>query len=615
MKVSIRTVLIFGFCGLLALSISAVIATGLAGAIGNSLALMTQESVQVLREAERRLTNELDPIEAQSAYISTRFQNGELSFDRPEEFVLALESSLAALPDLAGLVAAPVTGPQYGIGLDWNEDGSVTITSEREPQSDLIRDAVAAAASLSGSTWLQPIWVPDLRATVISYHTPLYYKDELKGLLIIGKTVGELSARLRSIRVVGEQVPFLLYDREFVLAHPDLELEETVGSAEQPLISVQSFRDPILSRFGALESLPLDRFVESERVAFGNVEIDGFEYFFTYRDMEGIGADRPITVGIYMDEERYDPLENRLALMVLAGVIVLAVAIVVSVLIARATIRPIEALSEATGRVAAGDLENIPELRTSFLRELDEGRIAFDHMVSDLRERQRMRDLFGRFMPSSVAEILLREPGGLEPQEVVGTVLFSDLVSFTHLSEQMAPDAVVNMLNAYFTDMVNVIDAHGGIVTQFQGDAIMAVFNVPISDPHHASQAVLTALEMQNLLADRLYEGQRLKHRIGIATGTFVAANVGADSRMNYTVHGDAVNLAARLEAWNKKTETDILIADSTQALLDEELLPDTPMTDLGRVFVRGRDASVKIFTPYRISAPVRAPSVEQGAQ
>lgn len=609
MKISIRSLLTFGFTGLLALSITAVVATGIMGAFGNTLALLTQESVQMLREAERRLSNELDPIEAQTRYLSSRFEAGDLSFDRPGELSLALESSLAGLPGLAGLVVLPVDGDVFDVGLQFQEDGGVNVVSGRAKPSPLLLSALENARQLKEGTWLPPVWVPSIGTTLINYHQPLYYEGELKGLLIIGKTIGQLSEGLKTIQVGGEKVPFLLYDQVFVLAHPDINSGDPVGAFNEPLLPYTDFPDPVLGQFGELDPLPLSRFAESANIQFGNVRVDERDYFFTYRDSVGIGADKPVTVGIYIDEMRYDPFRHRLWTMFIVGLAVLALAVLITLMVSRATIRPIRDLAKASERIAAGDLENVPDVQPSFLKELDEGRLAFDGMVADLRERQRMRDLFGRFMPRSVAEILLREPEGLKPQQVIGTVLFTDLAGFTHLTEQMTPDAVVSMLNAYFTDMVNVIDAHGGIVTQFQGDAILAVFNVPIADPQHALQAVTAAREMQATLESRLYEGQRLSQRIGIATGPFVAANVGADTRMNYTVHGDTVNLAARLEAWNKQSGTRTLVAESTVTLLGTDTLLALGLKELGSVSVPGRDAPVTIFSPNAVFKPASEPA------
>ncbi len=213
-------------------------------------------------------------------------------------------------------------------------------------------------------------------------------------------------------------------------------------------------------------------------------------------------------------------------------------------------------------------------------------------MVDGLRERRLMRELFGRFVPESVATALLNDQGALSPQTCEATILFADLAGFTALSERLRPEDIVSLLKAYFTVLVEIVERHGGVVTQFQGDAILATFNVPLADPDHARQALDAAAEIHNAIAEREFAGHRLACRIGVNTGEVVAGNVGAEGRMNYTVHGDAVNLAARLEQLNKEHGTAVLVAASTAALA-----PDVPLRAIGSVAVRGKSETVAVYT------------------
>ncbi|MDH3448108.1 MAG: adenylate/guanylate cyclase domain-containing protein, partial [Gammaproteobacteria bacterium] len=151
---------------------------------------------------------------------------------------------------------------------------------------------------------------------------------------------------------------------------------------------------------------------------------------------------------------------------------------------------------------------------------------------------------------------------------------------------------IVDVLNAYFSRMVEILELHGGVVTQFQGDAILATFNVPLSDPEHARNAVVAAQAMLTSVAGSEYAGEKLKIRIGINTGSVVAGAIGASGRLNYTVHGDAVNLAARLESLNKDYHTRLLVAESTAAQI-----PDLDFEPVGETAVRGQTGTIKIYT------------------
>ena len=267
-------------------------------------------------------------------------------------------------------------------------------------------------------------------------------------------------------------------------------------------------------------------------------------------------------------------------------------AVAASVLIGRLTGRPIRRLAVAARSIREGDLDAVAPLPGSRMRELDEAATSFNAMVEGLRERKMMRELFGRFMPESVAAALLRDRGALAPHTGEATILFADLAGFTALSERLRPEEIVEMLNAYFSVLVEIVERHGGVVTQFQGDAVLATFNVPLADPDHARRALECAAEIQRTIAGRDFAGTRLACRIGVNTGLVVAGNVGAEGRMNYTVHGDAVNLAARLEQLNKEHGTAVLVAASTAALA-----PDFPLRAMGGVAVRGKSETVAVYT------------------
>jgi len=155
----------------------------------------------------------------------------------------------------------------------------------------------------------------------------------------------------------------------------------------------------------------------------------------------------------------------------------------------------------------------------------------------------------------------------------------------------MPPETVVQMLNEYFPAVIEPVERHGGVVNQFQGDAMLITFNVPVADPEHADRAVRAALEMQQAVNGKTFAGAQLKTRIGIATGKVIAGNVGSGERVNYTVHGDAVNLAARLEQLNKEHGTRILVSAETIALLKG----DYRIESMGAMSVRGKSAPVEI--------------------
>jgi class 3 adenylate cyclase/putative methionine-R-sulfoxide reductase with GAF domain len=203
-----------------------------------------------------------------------------------------------------------------------------------------------------------------------------------------------------------------------------------------------------------------------------------------------------------------------------------------------------------------------------------------------------IREVFGKYVPENVVEAIVSGKGHLKPIQTTATILYSDLEAFTSIVEDMPPIQVVQMLNEYFPAVIEPVNRHGGVVNQFQGDAMLVTFNVPVEDPHHADEAVKTACEIQEVVKNRTFAGVSLRTRIGINTGPVIAGNVGSGDRINYTVHGDAVNVAARLEQLNKDHGTLVLVSGSTVSLLTGTY----PLESIGEAIIRGKHESVELF-------------------
>lgn len=210
-----------------------------------------------------------------------------------------------------------------------------------------------------------------------------------------------------------------------------------------------------------------------------------------------------------------------------------------------------------------------------------------------MKQLEFISDIFGKYVPESVAKQIVADGGALEPKQSVATILYTDIESFTTTAESIPPKQVVQMLNEYFPAVIEPISRFGGVVNQFQGDAMLVTFNVPLEDADHAQNAVNAAIGIQQASSGRTFAGVPLRTRIGVNTGEVIAGNIGAGDRFNYTVHGDAVNLAARLEQLNKDHGTKIIVSGSTIDLLSDK----DNFEPLGEVEIRGKTQAVRIFT------------------
>lgn len=276
----------------------------------------------------------------------------------------------------------------------------------------------------------------------------------------------------------------------------------------------------------------------------------------------------------------------------------LVAGVITAILVARAIVGPLQVLQEAMGHVEKNELNTRIVVTTN--DELGYLSERFNAMTDGLRQGERLRKLFGLYVSAEVAQLAVKTGAGLGGTLVNCSVMFSDIRDFTTLSEQIPPGQLVELINRYMTAMVSVIVHHGGVITRFGGDSILAVFGTPLNPMNdHADRAVRTAIEMRKALATFNQEAATahlptLESGIGIASGPAIAGNVGGKERIEYTVMGDAVNLAARLEDKTKDTGFPILVSDETYRALNEASdVNARPLTD---VQIKGKRDGVTVY-------------------
>lgn len=217
-------------------------------------------------------------------------------------------------------------------------------------------------------------------------------------------------------------------------------------------------------------------------------------------------------------------------------------------------------------------------------------------MISSIVEGSAAQSL-SRFVPESVATQIANADGPLintQTESREASILFLDLVSFTTLAEKLTPEKLIATLNEYFRLIAVPIERHNGVINQFQGDAILASFNLPTVDDDHASNAVAAALEIEQLLSVHQFrEGMKLSTRAGINSGPIVGGFIGTSEQMSYTVYGDDVNIAARLQELSKQYDTSNLVSLRTVQLCDKDRFSFTPK---GSEVLRGRLSPVEFF-------------------
>jgi adenylate cyclase len=215
--------------------------------------------------------------------------------------------------------------------------------------------------------------------------------------------------------------------------------------------------------------------------------------------------------------------------------------------------------------------------------------------VFEERDKRRIREMFGKYVSPAVVDEILQNPPELGGVDKDLTVFFSDIRSFTSLSERMTPQELVNHLNLYLTAMTDLILEYSGTLDKYVGDEIMCFWGAPLPQADHALLACKCALKQIEVLK-KMNAGwppeRRLDIGIGLNTGTMTVANMGSTGRMNYTLMGDSVNLGARLEGTNKQYFTTIIMSEFTHAQVKDKVIA----RELDNIRVKGKNKPVLIY-------------------
>jgi adenylate cyclase len=273
----------------------------------------------------------------------------------------------------------------------------------------------------------------------------------------------------------------------------------------------------------------------------------------------------------------------------------LALGLMVSSLLSRSLRRPLTRMRNAAQSIQAGDFS--VKLPADTTDEIGDLAVSINEMAAGLAEKEKINASFGRAVDPRVRDYLMKHGDALGGEQIEATILFSDIRGFTSFSESRDPREVVDWLNTYFERMARCVREHGGIVNKYVGDAILAVFNAPIPLANHVAAgyncAVAMLAELEKLNAEMRAGGrQEIRIGIGIHTGTVVAGNIGSSERQEFTVIGDTVNTASRIESLCKKFKVPLLVSQEVYEILGSS----DGLRKLGLAKVKGKSSYLSIF-------------------
>lgn len=572
--------LAFGF--MLTLALASVLMLAFYAGNENTRTLLADRTNLLLDTLSERVEALLLPAEAQLNFLADEIEEGDLDLLRVARGHRAVRGVLAMAPQLAGVA---VVRPDFRAFRYARDRGPMTAEdwSAAEEIQELMREAVPGQEV----RWGPPAWSEALGQTVINAYRPLYRDDRLLGLVFVAVAIDTVVSHVDELSVGIGQPVFVLQGRDRVVARPGL--DTTLAGPGHPLPLLGEAGDVVLAAMwaGAEERLDLlgDRLRGEARL----VTASGGEWVVLYREIAGFG-DQPWIVGTYLPANVAAVEIRRLRRALMLSVACLLVAVGATFLIGRRMARPVERLAEAAQHIQALDLDGSAVLPRSHVQEFDRAARAFNAMRNGLA-------WFEAYVPRRLVRQLMRNPSpdAVASRQLEVTVLFSDIVGFSSLAQDLDAAEAATMLNRHFELLAGCVGATEGTVDKFLGDGMMAFWGAPVPQADHALRAVDAAA----MIRDRLREAGvplELRLRIGIHTGLALVGNIGSRDRLNYTLVGDTVNVAQRLEQLGKE----VAPADDVVILIGAETAQQAGAAHrfepLGARQLRGRDETVEVF-------------------
>lgn len=588
--------LALAFVSLAAVSGAAYIIV-LAGATGTAERLIVDRTGRQIEAQIALIESRLDPITDQLEFLAALAAAGRIDIDSPVAMREALAVAMTRMPAVS--VAA------FGT-LDLQLHRAV-----RHPDGVVMRDTVKLAefprglerfremATSHATFWGALFWNPVLKQPVLNVRTPVRRNDDaFVGALIATVAVGDLSLLIGDPETAGSRY-FILVNHDRVLAHHRLIDPRGLGLTENsPLPSIKDIDDPVLAHIWdpPVRSAQFDR-------ALGDlghvVSINGRSWLFVYRALPKYGPE-PWLVGQYSPLEDATADLDRLTNGALVGAATLAVAVILALAMGLWMGRSIRTITSAAQAIERLEFDQ-PIRRGSRVREIDDAGLSLEKALGALK-------WFRAYVPQRLVFRLMEHgEDAVRSRRRDVTVMFTDIVEFTPQAEDLPEQETADLLNHHFALLGACIDKTGGVIDKYIGDSVMAVWGGISHTEDHAAGAIKAALAIAQVIREdnamRRAAGKKpIRVRIGMHSGPVVVGNIGAPSRVNFTVVGDTVNVAQRFEQLGKefmKPEDEIVILASggTMKAVKDETAIDLPTVPTPQMWsIKGHEEHVEVY-------------------
>lgn len=593
-RMGIGTALMVGFGLLVFTAAASVLGIGLWSARENTIELTRDREEFLVDLLVARVRGHLDPVMKANAYLADLISQGVVDPNNESQMISYMRGAMAATPQVVGM---GFVTPDMRMLRYQRDTGRVIRTRlpshAGSPNIERMEQAKAAARPY----WGDLIWSAPIRSTILNRRAPVRRDGRFVGMLISAITLAELSRFLEDTdKNSKQQKSFLLYGSDYVLAHRSMADGVYPRSERQPIPAIEQMDDPVLRNIWNA-SLRREGIVRGVNIQEHLLDLDDDTYVVMFRQIEGLAA-VPLRIGAYVKLERgFGPQFMRLWRAAVTGLVVLVFAVIGALWFGRRMARPIGDLAKAAENVQSLNLDPPPMVHRSRLTELDNAANAFNSMIAGLK-------WFETYVPRTLVRSLLTDgdESAVASAEREVSVLFTDIRSFTTRAESMEAADTARFLNDHFSLVAARVEDEGGTVDKYIGDSVMAFWGAPYPVSDHALRACRAALQVREAIArtNDAFASQGLpilKMGIGIHCGSVLAGNIGAPGRVNYTLVGDTVNLAQRLEQLTKPlAEPDDQVTILVSRDVAEAIQGSIAVEALGTHKIRGREATIEVF-------------------
>ena len=591
-RLPITLTVVSSIVALIVLALGSVLAISYTNSKRNTLNLVGESAAESGRFVVDELRDHLDPVVEQVNWTADLIAAGAIDLTDDREIGHLLLGALAATPHVTGLVYFSADRESVRAYRDGPEGWRVDTTPSIEPAFKA--RTLQAARQREAGFWNEVLFSERSRKSYINYVRPVRRDGAFLGVVLAGVSLNQLSDLTLEVSEADDSTIFVLAERDQVIAHPNLTSDHPELSSESPTVGLGRVGDLILEQFWSAETRPLDIGLSVPGLTLRQTAIAGQRYVFAHTEVEGYG-ESPLIIGSHQDAESAEAAFRSVQHGALIGLAVLLLSIGLAIVLGRAISKPIKTASAGAAHIAELEISEVKPLPSSLIAELDTQARSFNAMLRAL-------GWFQTYVPRSLVRRLMRRgKEEIASEDRALTILFTDLVSFTSASEAMTARQTAELLNHHFALLAACVEGEEGTIDKFIGDALMAFWGAPEPQPDHADRAVRAVCAMARAVQDdntlrRSHGLPPVRMRLGLHSGPAVVGNIGAPERMNYTVVGDTVNTAQRMEGLGKEVAPDEEIVILASESVVGALSIDVQCEAAGAFTVKGKTEPIRVF-------------------